>query len=347
MTIGVAAIRAGMMGGDHAHRIGSEIAGARLAALVDLDVDRARSVATEMNGDVFVTADALEAFDHGSVDAVIIASHDSTHAELILAAIERGLPVLCEKPLAPTEAECRVVIEREVEYRAEHGRRLVSVGFMRRFDAGCLRLHEAVKNEALGRALMMHCLHRNVDPYPGGSDHTITGSAVHEFDFVPWLLGSPISEVAWLAGRSSSRTTRIDPQLLLIRTANGVLTTLEMFISAEYGYEVGCETVFEHGTLRLAEPSPIEVRTQRTAGIEFPADSLPRYSAAYRVELQSWVDSIVSGGDPDPRLASAWDGLLATRAADAMVRAMEAGDGRFVPLPELDVPTTYREAASA
>ncbi|QLD12766.1 Gfo/Idh/MocA family oxidoreductase [Microbacterium oleivorans] len=347
MTIGVAVIGAGMMGGDHARRIGSEIAGARLAALVDLDVDRARAVAAEVNGDVLVTSDALAALDHESVDAVIIASHDSTHAELILAGIERGQPVLCEKPLAPTEAECQAVIDREVEYQAEHGRRLVSVGFMRRFDAGCLRLHAAVANEEFGQALMVHCLHRNVDPYPGGSDHTITGSAVHEFDFVPWLLGSPISEVAWLSGRSSSRTARIDPQLLLIRTADGVLTTLEMFISAEYGYEVGCETVFEHGTLRLTEPALIEVRAQRTAGIGFPADSLPRYSAAYRVELQAWVDSIAAGGDPDPRLANAWDGLLATRAADAMVKAMEAGDGRFLPLDALEAPAIYRDTVSA
>lgn len=346
MSVGIAVIGAGMMGGDHARRIGREIAGARLAAIVDLDVARAQAVADEVGGSVLVTSDAAAAIADDSVDAVIIASHDSTHAELILAAIERGIPVLCEKPLAPTEEECRTVIDREVAYAAENGRRLVSVGFMRRFDAGCLRMHDAVVTEELGQALMLHCLHRNVDPYPGGSDHTITGSAVHEFDFVPWLLGSPITEVAWMSGRSSRRTTRIDPQLLLIRTADGVLTTLEMFVSAEYGYEVGCEAVFEHGTMRFTEPTPVEIRTQGTAGITFPADSLPRYSAAYRVELQAWVDSITAGGDPDPRLASAWDGLLASRAAGAMVQAMNAGDGRFLALNALEAPEIYRGGAA-
>ncbi|MET8076421.1 Gfo/Idh/MocA family oxidoreductase [Streptomyces sp. NPDC005303] len=47
------------------------------------------------------------------MDAVVVASHDSTHAELTVAAVRAGKPVLCEKPLAPTVAECAEVV-REV-----------------------------------------------------------------------------------------------------------------------------------------------------------------------------------------------------------------------------------------
>jgi myo-inositol 2-dehydrogenase/D-chiro-inositol 1-dehydrogenase len=203
---------------------------------------------------------------------------------------------------------------------------------MRRFDPGCADLRAAIETGELGNALMVHCVHRNADPYPGsGSEGSITSSAVHEFDFIPWLLGSPITEVAWLQGRRSRRAAqRIDPQMLLIRTADEVLTTLEVFVSAAYGYEVNCEVVFEQGTLALTEPTEVLRRESKRASYRFPDDSLRRYQAAYRGELQAWVDSVALDGPADPRLASAMDGLNATVSADTMIQAFRNGDGRFV-----------------
>ncbi|MBK7819771.1 MAG: Gfo/Idh/MocA family oxidoreductase [Tessaracoccus sp.] len=346
MTVNVAVIGAGMMGSDHVRRLATKIAGARVGAIVDVDLERAGDLATEIarahgGGDVVVSDDPYATISNPAVDAIIIATGDDTHAPLCLAALDRGIPVLCEKPLAPTEAECRQVVDREIAHVAAGGHRLISVGFMRRFDPGCVELRAAVESQEHGPALITHCLHRNVAPYPGGSDHTITGSAVHEFDFIPWLLGDPIAEVAWLGSRSSGRTTRRDPQLLLIRTADDVLTTLEMFVSASYGYEVGCEVVFERATLSLANPTAVTRRAGRALGYELPKDSIPRYIAAYDVEVQAWIDSVIRDETPDARLASAWDGLLATRAANRMVEAMEAGDGRFLAVDPLIAPEIY------
>lgn len=344
MTTGIAVIGAGLMGRDHALRLSGEIAGAHVSVLADLDRGRAEEVAAETEAlgapRPIVLTDARAALEHPESEAVIIASHDSTHADLVLGAIDRDLPVLCEKPLAPTVEECQEIVAREGAAAAKTGRQLVSVAFMRRFDAGCLQLRDAVLNGAHGAALMAHCIHRNVDPYPGGSDHTITGSAIHEFDFLPWVLGSPITEVAWLTGRSSSRTTRLDPQLLLLRLSNGVLVTLEMFVSSAYGYEVGCEIVFERGTTRLINQAPIETRSERIVGQRFHADALRPYADAYRSELQTWIRSLNSK-DQGPALANAWDGLQATAAATTMVQAMTNADGRFLKVPVYDMPSRY------
>lgn len=347
MTVRVAVIGAGMMGSDHVRRLASGIAGAEVGAIVDMDRERADALAAEIavgqgKSRVEVADDPYAVIAGADIDAVVVATGDDTHASLCIAGIERGVPVLCEKPLAPTEEECRQVIDREAAHVEAGGDRLVSVGFMRRFDPGCVQLRRAVESQELGQALINHCVHRNVDPYPGGSDHTITGSAVHEFDFIPWLMGQPIEEVAWLGSRSSARTARRDPQLLLIRTADGVLTTLEMFVSATYGYEVGCEVVFEHGTLSLTNPHAVIQRSGLSVGYGLPQDSIPRYAAAYDVEVQAWIDSVVRGEAPDPRLATAWDGLLATRAANRMVEAMNAGDGRFLPIKPPATPEIYR-----
>ena len=70
------------------------------------------------------------------MDAVVIASHDSVHAEQVVAAVRAGKAVLCEKPLAPTLAEGRQVL-RDI---GATGEALLSLGFMRRFDPGYVQL---------------------------------------------------------------------------------------------------------------------------------------------------------------------------------------------------------------
>jgi myo-inositol 2-dehydrogenase/D-chiro-inositol 1-dehydrogenase len=133
---------------------------------------------------------------------------------------------------------------------------------------------------------------------------------------VPWLLGAPIVEVSWAAPRQSSVVTGMqDPQLTLLRTADGVLTTLEVFLNAQYGYVVGCEVVCESGAIVLGQP------------IEYAADWRPRFADAYRLELQAWVDALAAGA-PTP-LATVRDGLVATAVAEAVIASMHDG-GRFV-----------------
>ena len=99
----------------------------------------------------------------GGVDAVLVTSWGLAHEEHVLAAIEAGKPVFCEKPLARTEEACRRIIEAEMAA----GRRLVQVGFMRRYDAGYNALKAVLDAGEIGAPLLMHCAHRNpsVPPY--------------------------------------------------------------------------------------------------------------------------------------------------------------------------------------
>ena len=60
-----------------------------------------------------------------------------------------------------------------------------------------MRLKAAVADGACAAPLLLHCVSRGVSAWPGANDElTITASAVHEFDIVPWLLGSPVTEVS-------------------------------------------------------------------------------------------------------------------------------------------------------
>ena len=321
----IAVIGAGVMGSDHARTIATKIHGAELAAVADIDLGRAQALAAEL-GARFATASPAEVIGSDQVDAVLVASHDSTHTELVLACIAGGKPVLCEKPLALDLDDCARIIAAE----RSAGRRLVSVGFSRRFDPALVELKAALDAGEIGRALLAHAVHRNVSSDPSGdSASTVLNSAIHELDQTPWLFSSPVTEVSWHAPASTGLLPgRQDPQLLLIRTADGALTTVEVFVNAVYGYDVRLEVVGETGALALAHPAAVVRDTALTRHTRYPADWRPRYAAAYRAEVQSWVDAI-RGTYDGSALAGAVDGYRATAVAHAVIASMGT-DGRTV-----------------
>lgn len=333
MTVRIAVIGTGVMGSDHARTLAGSVAGAEVVALADLDADRAASLSRELGARW--SADPHELIRADDVDAIVVATHDSTHAELVLAAIEASKPVLCEKPLSLDVAECAAILEAEVT--AE--KRLVSVGFSRRFDPENTQIRAAIQGDHMGRVLMTHAIHRNVTNDPNGdSASTILGSAIHELDQIPWLLSSEAVEVSWHAGLSTrAMPLRQDPQLVLLRTADGALNTIEVFVSAEYGYDVRLEVVSERGTASYGEPAGVTVTHALARSRSYPADWRPRYAEAYRLELQAWVRS-VSTGDTHPDLASAAAGYRATAVAHAVIASMnDGGRTQRIALPDAEL----------
>lgn len=328
MNIRVGVIGTGIMGADHVTTLHRQTSGATVSMVADVDIARAHATAEAISG-ARAMADGFALIADAEVDAAVIASHDSTHVELAVAAVRSGRPVLCEKPLAPTVAECLQVVRAERDAIGAGGSPLVSLGFMRRFDPGYVQLKVALDAGEGGAPLLLHCISRGVSSAPGASDESsVTGSAIHESDVLPWLLGSPIVEVSWHAPRCSSEAIGLqDPQLLLLRTADGALSTVEVFLNARCGYDVRCETVGETGTLALTEPLRMVRDSARQRATDYPADWRPRFAYAYRLELQAWIDG-VTGGQPSA-MASAHDGLVAGAVAEAVIGSMHDG-GRTV-----------------
>ena len=342
MTVRVGVIGTGIMGADHVVTLHREVSGAEVAMVADLDLERARALAATMPG-VRATDDGLALIADPAVDAVVVASADATHADLTVAAVRAGKPVLCEKPLAPTLPECLRVVQAEREAAGEGRPGLVSVGFMRRFDPGYVEMKSALAAGACGTPLVVHCVSRGVASAPGStSESSVVGSAIHELDTVPWLLDAPIVEVSWHAPRSTGAAPGMqDPQLLLLRTADGVLTTAEVFLNARYGYDIRCEVVGDRGTVALTNPARVVADTDRRRAVGYPADWRPRFADAYRLELQAFVDAAAAGGRSP--LADARDGLVANAVADAVIASMHGG-GRSVAveIPDPDPPAHHR-----
>jgi myo-inositol 2-dehydrogenase / D-chiro-inositol 1-dehydrogenase len=324
MSLRVGVIGAGNMGADHVRTLHRFVSGASVEAVADVDLTRAQQALASIGGGGWTTADPLALITDPRVDAVVIASNDATHAEFVLAAVRAGKPVLSEKPVAPTLDEA-LVLRQAVGQQAA----LVTLGFMRRFDPGYARLKAAIDGRTVGRPLLLHCVSRGVSSAPGTTTESgISNSLVHELDVVPWLLDAPVVQVSWHApARTAASDPDLqDPQLVLLRTADGVLSSCETFLNAGYGYDIRCEVVGEAGAISLAEPGRVVIDGPGGRSLEYGADWRPRFADAYRLQFQAWVDGLVVGtAGPSTVLASLADGVRAAGVAAAVVASLHSG----------------------
>ena len=326
MNIRVGLIGAGVMGADHASILTTSVGGSTVMAVSDPDAARAKAVADA--SDATVIDDPLDLIADERVDAVLIASPDPTHQPLTLACLAAGKPVLCEKPLAETATGCREIVNAEVAL----GRRLIQVGFMRRFDPGYMAMKTRYETGDFGAALILHCIHRNAAALSYTNSETLfANSAVHEFDISRWLFDDDIARVSVVTPRSSALADMVDPQIILCHMAGGAVVDAEVFMNAQYGYDVDAELVCERGTISLRPPADISLRQDGIVGVSRSADWRLRFAAAYRRELQAWIAAIRDGGTAG---ASAWDGLAATAVAEAGLAALKMGAPADVRLGE-------------
>ena len=329
MTVRVGVIGTGMIGQDHIRRITRVLSGGAVVAVTDVDTGRAQQAAARLPG-ATVYPSGRDVIGDGRVDAVLVTSWAQTHEEHVLAAIEAGKPVFCEKPLARTEEACGRIIDAEMAT----GRRLVQVGFMRRYDAAYNALKAVLDDGGIGAPLLMHCAHRNpsAPPYGFTTEMVVSDSAVHEIDLVRWLFGEDVVATNILKPRRSSRGTALhDPLIVLLEMASGVLVDVEVFINAAYGYDIRGEIVGEGGTVALAEgEAPWLKRDGRRSG-RVPADWRERFSRAFDAELQDWLKAVAAGSWTGP---SSWDGYAASAAVESCLEALRTGSRTAVSLPE-------------
>jgi len=339
MTVRVGVIGVGMIGQDHIRRITQVLSGGAVVAVTDVDAARAQSVADGWPGAAVYPA-GRELVASGDVDAVLVTSWGPTHEDHVLAAIEAGLPVFCEKPLATTEDACLRIMDAEMA----GGRRLVQVGFMRRYDAGYRALKAALDEATIGTPLLMHCAHRNrsAPPYGFTTEGMIADSAVHEIDLVQWLFGEPVAATSILKPRRSSRAAEglHDPLIVLLEMADGVLVDVEVFVNAGYGYDIRGEIVGESGTVALAEAAgEVTVKAGGARRGRVPGDWRDRFAAAFDAELQDWLNAVAARASTGP---GSWDGYAAAAVTDSCLEALRSG--RRTPVSLRERPEFYAKA---
>ena len=330
MTVKLGIIGTGMIGEEHARRITQQLTGGQIVAVTDVNLDQARAVVERLGVEAQVYEDGQALISAESVDAVMVTSWGPTHEEYVLAAIKAGKPVFCEKPLATTAEGCRHIIDAEIKA----DKRLIQVGFMRRYDSGYQMMKAAIDGNRLGEPLIVHAAHRNPEvPERYVTPMAIHDTLIHELDTFRWLLDDDYKSAQVLFPRKTrhAHSKVEDPQIVLLETVKGVRIDVEVFVNCKYGYDIQCDVVGEEGIARLPEPQSLQLRQAGQLSNEILMDWKKRFGEAFDVELQAFIDGVATGELKGP---SSWDGYAAAIACDVCVKAQESGGIEQIEMPE-------------
>ena len=175
----IAVIGVGSLGQHHA-RILSDLPGARLAGVVDTNRDRARDIAGKYGVPFFT--------DHGSLpelDAVVIAAPTRLHRELAVHFLDKGIGVLCEKPMATTVEECEAILAAR-----DRSQTPLLVGHIEHFNPGVEALSKHVERPGF---LEVHRLGVFV---PRSLDvDVVLDLMIHDIEIAQSLVGKPVARV--------------------------------------------------------------------------------------------------------------------------------------------------------
>lgn len=337
MTLKIGVIGCGAIGREHIERITDRLSGGKVTAVSDIN-EKAKSVITDNNLDAKFYKDGHELISSADIDAVVVTSWGPAHKEFVLDALKHNKYVFCEKPLAITADDCLEIVEEEMK----HGKHMVQVGFMRRFDEGYVALKKVIDSGEIGKPLILHAAHHapSVDE-KYTTDMAITDTMIHEIDVLHWLLDDEYVSAQVLYARKTKHALEhlADPQIVLVETKKGIRIDVELFVNCQYGYDIKCEVVGEEGIAYLPEPATVQTRKNASLNRPILFDWKERFVKAYDTEIQSFIDNINQG----KKLTgpTSWDGYAAAVTSDVCVQAQKE-PGKILPIKLKICPDFYK-----
>jgi myo-inositol 2-dehydrogenase/D-chiro-inositol 1-dehydrogenase len=322
--VAIALLGAGRIGQIHGRTIAASKR-AKLAAIADPFPDGANSLSAATGAPV---RDAEDILADKSIDAILIATPTDTHADFIDRAASVGKSVLCEKPVDMSSARIR-----ETLARVEKAGIKLMIGFNRRFDPNFAALQKRLAEGQAGNVEVVTILSRDPAPPPVSyierSGGLFRDMMIHDFDMARFLLGEEPVEV-YAAGSSLvdpaiGQAGDVDTAAVLLKTASGKICQISNSRRATYGYDQRIEV---HGSKGLLSAANVHETTVTFAGaggvVADPVQNffLERYSAAYRNEVEAFIDAVVDGKKISP---DGNDGLRAQMLADAATESRESG----------------------
>ena len=326
----VGVIGCGAIGKEHIERLTNVVPQTKVVAVYDYFENVANEVAEKYQVSVCLSGKSL--IERDDVDAVLITSTDDTHAGYVFEALKNKKYIFCEKPLALTADECEEMMAEE----AKIGKRLIQVGFNRRFDVGYREMKTAILDGEIGEPLLIHSAHRNISQAPGfETDYAITRVAIHEIDITRWLLDEEYEEVQVLTVKQSRRTSGdwLNPQLIMFKTQSGQRIDVEVQTDGAYAYDIQCQVVGEDGTLNLPDPAKVWKRTNQNFSYALTDHWAKRFIESYDTEFKEWAESILAGQLEGP---SAWDGYVSCVVADRLIQSRKTGIAEKIELKTKD-----------
>lgn len=303
---------------------------ARIEAIVDTSPKVCMRVQKKFGVKRFFS-DIDELVDSIEIDAVSICTPPDSHAEIATKALERGINVLCEKPLTDRFEDGLRIVK-----AAEKSGKILMTGFNRRFWPNYLKVKSAVEGGQMGAVYLVeyHSLQGSpllgwskspwfYNPKVGGS---LLDQGPHVFDILNWFLGTPLSVYARSEKHSDSPVDEYC--VTVIRYENGKIGVGIMSWLAS----VQTEKLVVDGTIRSFYASPdflLDVNPTDFNEISLLKASFSTLSKkifvgdfnTYQQEIDHFIDCIQKGRRPSP---SGWDGLKALAITEAAIESLKS-----------------------
>ncbi|WP_330460969.1 Gfo/Idh/MocA family oxidoreductase [Streptomyces sp. NBC_00820] len=331
MRIGILGL--GRIGAFHAETLsGLDVVESLVVA--DPSADAAKAAAERFGAEV---ADSPEALLAAGVDGVVVAAATDAHPALVLACVEAGVPVFCEKPVARTMAEGTEVLKAVRDSGVP-----VQIGYNRRFDTGFAAARAAVRAGELGA---LHTVRSTtLDPAPppaayvAASGGIFRDCSVHDFDIIRWVTGREVREVYAAGGNRGAKYIAdagdADTTSALLTLDDGTLAVVSNSRHNARGYDVRMELHGFADSIAVGLDDRLPLRSVEP-GVTFPSGTphdffMDRFAAAYRAELGAFTE-VVAGTRPSP--CTVEDALEAGWIAEAC--ALSLREHRPVTLAEV------------
>lgn len=322
-------MKIGLLGAGRIGRIhGLNVAlhkGAQLVAVADADAHAAASLAAD-TGAQSTTIETILA--DKSIDGVLICTPTDMHADLIEAAAKAGKAVFCEKPVDLNADRIRACLA-----TVEKAGTPLMIGFNRRFDPSFAALQRRLRDGEAGNIEIVTVISRDPGPPPADyvrrSGGLFRDMMIHDLDMARFLLGEePIVIHALgssLVDPAIGALGDVDTAAVIMKTASGKIAQISNSRRATYGYDQRIEVHGSKGMLSAANVPESTVSLSNGAGIHADVVQnffLERYAAAYRYELNAFIETVTKGVKPTP---SGEDGLRAQILADAATLSAQTG----------------------
>lgn len=323
----------GRLGRRHAECLAHNAPGARLVAACNPSAG-ALDWARDWLGVTQLHQDFRRFVESADVDAVVLASPTTEHANQFDAALRAGKHVFVEKPLSLDIATCEALAQQAAERPAQ----VVMVGFERRFDPDLVRARAAIDRGDLGRPFLVRsqtCDRHDPEgffvkfaPTSGG---IFNDCSVHDIDLARWMLGNPRATKVFASGTNAvhpelAAHDDVDNGLAIIEFEGGARAMLYASRTMPHGHETTLEVIGTQGTLQVGFGAQVGTTTFRSAqGVHHPAlpDFYARFEQAFQQEMRAFVAACLGSGTLPGDLN---DAIEASRIAQALKRSFLTGE---------------------
>ncbi len=330
LRVGIAGL--GRLGKRHAEQLARHTPGARLVAAcspVAEELDWARDAL----GVPRLYADYAELLADPEIDAVVLVTPTTLHADQTSAALRAGKHVFVEKPLSLDVATCEAVEAVAREYPDQ----VAMVGFVRRFDPSYARAKAAIDAGQLGRPFLVRSQTCDQNDPAGffvrfapSSGGIFMDCSVHDIDLARWMLGNPKAVRAFASGTIAlhpglADCGDVDNGLAIVEFGGGQRAMFYASRTLPHGHETTTEVIGTTGTVQIgfgAHADRTEFRN--AAGVQHTAlpDFFARFEDAFRLEMEAFVAACRSEIAPPLTLSDATE---ATRIGQAITESLRSG----------------------